>query len=458
MESVNGGNSLNDIRSNDDQEMADYLAQFKASLEEDRPSGDAKTPRRARHKNVKTHKSSKKRKSTTDTQSEATNAPSQSGSVVSGLADDVQTQSSIVDSIADGESSGIGGIRALNSRFRFMPGVMGKVVSVSGVMLLATSLVMAGVMVNSGKLGSVDGDSNTSLGSTKSSGSSFAIPREAVFAEAGAASRSDSREALTVQGDWGGIEDLEVPVTMSTADKKALDELKKTIKEAQKVHRESDGKVQKNDNRNALKKSLDEMGEFLKSSTIVESSSKEKTKDLKDKISKVKKDVESKKAADERGLMEAAEQAQTQINNGVASTLNASPSTGSAGGNDFNEGALGKGDGADVVRYAMQFLGAPYVFGGTDPKTGIDCSGLTMLVYARFGVSLPHYSGSQATYGKAIPSLTEAKPGDLIANGSHAAIYIGNGQVINALNPAEGVKITGVNVFSGGYSIRRLVG
>ena len=454
MESVNGDNSLNDIRSNDDQEMADYLAQFKASLEEDEPSGDAKTPRRARHKNVKTRKSSKKQKLTTDAQSGATNTHPQSGSVVSGLADDAQTKSSI----ADGESSGIGGIRALNSRFRFVPGVMGKVVSVSGVMLLATSLVMAGVMVNSGKLGSVDGDSNTSLGSTKSSGSSFAIPREAVFAEAGAASRSDSREALTVQGDWGGIEDLEVPVTMSTADKKALDELKKTIKEAQKVHRESDGKVQKNDNRNALKKSLDEMGEFLKSSTIVESSSKKKTKDLKDKISKVKKDVESKKAADERGLMEAAEQAQTQINNGVASTPNASPSTGSAGGNDFDEGALGKGDGADVVRYAMQFLGAPYVFGGTDPKTGIDCSGLTMLVYARFGVSLPHYSGSQATYGKAVPSLAKAKPGDLIANGSHAAIYIGNGQVINALNPAEGVKITGVNVFSGGYSIRRLVG
>lgn len=453
MESVNGDNSLeDDKRLNDDQEMADYLAQFQASLKEDESSNNTKPSCRARHKNVRKHKSSKKSSRATNLQPANVQTSLGSPAPVSTLTNTGNVRMSTPDKKA---SDGASIARILNPRFRFMPGVMGKMVSVSGVMLLATSLVVTGLMASTGKLNSTN--TTDSIKSIKNSGASFAIPREAVFAEAGAASRSDSREELTVQGDWGGIEDLEIPVTMSTADKKALEELKETIKEAQKVYKESDGKVQKTDNRNALKKSLDEMDKFLKSKTIIESSSKEKTKDLKDKISKVKKDVESKKIADAKALSDAVEQ--TQIGNGAsdASTSNATPNR-STGSNNFDASTLGKGDGDDVVRYAMQFLGAPYVFGGTDPKTGIDCSGLTMLVYSKFGVSLPHYSGSQATYGKAIPSLAEAKPGDLIANGSHAAIYIGNGQVINALNPAEGVKITGVNVFYGGYSIRRLVG
>lgn len=100
----------------------------------------------------------------------------------------------------------------------------------------------------------------------------------------------------------------------------------------------------------------------------------------------------------------------------------------------------------ELVQYAKQFLGNPYVWGGTSLTNGVDCSGFTMQVYKKFGISLPHYSVSQSKIGTKI-SLSEAKPGDLVfyaKNGTinHVAIYIGNGQVIHASNPKSGIKIS----------------
>ena len=117
----------------------------------------------------------------------------------------------------------------------------------------------------------------------------------------------------------------------------------------------------------------------------------------------------------------------------------------------------GNGSGAQVAQLASSYAGkAPYRYGGSTPA-GWDCSGMVMWVYARFGVSLPHSSGAQARMGTAVPSLAQAQPGDILANGSHAAIYVGNGMIINALNPRQGTKITPVSWgFHGGYSIRRI--
>ena len=118
------------------------------------------------------------------------------------------------------------------------------------------------------------------------------------------------------------------------------------------------------------------------------------------------------------------------------------------------------GDPSSVAGYAASFVGiVPYVWGGTTPA-GWDCSGFTQYVYAQFGVSLPHYSGSQANCGMYVDSLANAQPGDLLANGTHAAIYIGGGMVVNALNPYQGTGICSVSsAFGGsGYSIRRIVG
>ena len=100
----------------------------------------------------------------------------------------------------------------------------------------------------------------------------------------------------------------------------------------------------------------------------------------------------------------------------------------------------------DLCQYAKEFLGNPYVWGGTSLTNGTDCSGFVLSVYKKFGISLPHYSGSQANCGTAI-KLSEAQPGDLIFYGkgstiNHVAIYIGNGQVIHASNPKTGIRIS----------------
>ncbi len=112
--------------------------------------------------------------------------------------------------------------------------------------------------------------------------------------------------------------------------------------------------------------------------------------------------------------------------------------------------------GQALADYALQFQGYPYVSGGNTPS-GWDCSGFVQWVFAQFGVSLPHFSGAQMSVGTAVGSIAEAAPGDIIVNTQHAAIYIGNGMVINALNPAQGTQVTSLAVFSGGYAIRRVL-
>ena len=103
----------------------------------------------------------------------------------------------------------------------------------------------------------------------------------------------------------------------------------------------------------------------------------------------------------------------------------------------------------DLCEFAKQFIGNPYVWGGTSLTKGADCSGFVMSVYKNFGYSLPHYSGSQANSGTKI-SMNEAQPGDLIFYGkngtiNHVAIYIGNGQVVHASSPSTGIKISSYN-------------
>lgn len=104
----------------------------------------------------------------------------------------------------------------------------------------------------------------------------------------------------------------------------------------------------------------------------------------------------------------------------------------------------------ELVEYAKQFLGNPYVWGGTSLTKGADCSGFVLSVFKKFGVKLPHYSGAQAKSGTKI-SASQLQPGDLVFYGSskgvigHVAIYIGNGQVIHASNPKSGIKISKYN-------------
>ena len=103
-------------------------------------------------------------------------------------------------------------------------------------------------------------------------------------------------------------------------------------------------------------------------------------------------------------------------------------------------------NGQAIVDYACQFIGNPYVWGGTSLTNGSDCSGFTLSIFAKYGVYLPHSSKAQANCGTRI-SASEAKPGDLFFYGSgssisHVAIYIGNGQIVHASSKKTGIKIS----------------
>ncbi|WP_232421884.1 transglycosylase SLT domain-containing protein [Nocardioides sp. Iso805N] len=118
--------------------------------------------------------------------------------------------------------------------------------------------------------------------------------------------------------------------------------------------------------------------------------------------------------------------------------------------------------GSDVVTDARRYLGVPYLWGGTDPSKGLDCSGLVQQVYGDLGISLPRVSRDQADTGTAVGSLADAQPGDLLFFGSpihHVAIYEGNGMMIEAPHTGQSVKEIKVSDFGEPVSeIRRVLG
>ncbi len=111
--------------------------------------------------------------------------------------------------------------------------------------------------------------------------------------------------------------------------------------------------------------------------------------------------------------------------------------------------------GVEVVNYACQFIGNPYVSGGTSLTNGADCSGFTMAVYQHFGYSLPRSSTSQRSAGVGV-TYAEAQPGDIICYAGHVGIYIGNGQIVHASTPSTGIKI-GSATYREILAVRRIV-
>lgn len=148
--------------------------------------------------------------------------------------------------------------------------------------------------------------------------------------------------------------------------------------------------------------------------------------------SQAEKDAEARQAARAAQAAQAAQNAQTRSQSGVASR-----SSQRATQQVAVDDAPVTGTGQDVVSYAMQFQGVPYVFGGETPS-GFDCSGFTKYVFAHFGIALPHNADAQAGFGT--PVSTPA-PGDLMVAPGHVAIYVGNGYMIHAPAPGQTVKV-----------------
>ncbi len=153
-------------------------------------------------------------------------------------------------------------------------------------------------------------------------------------------------------------------------------------------------------------------------------------------------EAEKKAAEEAKRAAEAAAKANSESNN---NNNNSSSSSGSKSSNSSSSSstktyaAAGSATGNNIVKYACQFVGNPYVAGGTSLTDGCDCSGFVQSVYKAFGMKVPRTSWGQGSYGREV-SYADAQPGDVIYYGGHVGIYIGGGQIVHASTQKTGIK------------------
>ena len=173
---------------------------------------------------------------------------------------------------------------------------------------------------------------------------------------------------------------------------------------------------------------------------------------------------EAKKATQEAKAAEDAAKAEAEGNGtgntDVASgdsgqTSGGSGSSGSGSGSSKSYSSPGSLSGSNIASYACQFVGNPYVAGGTSLTNGADCSGFVQSVYKAFGVSVPRTSWAQGSYGREV-SYSDAQPGDVIYYGGHVGIYIGGGQIVHASTQKTGIKYSPAT-YRSIISVRRFI-
>ncbi len=150
--------------------------------------------------------------------------------------------------------------------------------------------------------------------------------------------------------------------------------------------------------------------------------------------------AESKEEEEARLAKEKAERDKANAAARRAAATNEGTSGSHSSGSKITVG--GSGIGSSVCNYALQFVGNPYVYGGSSLTHGTDCSGFVMSVYRNFGVSLPHSSSADRSVGYDVGGLGNAQPGDIVCYSGHVAIYIGGGQIVHASTSKTGIIVS----------------
>lgn len=189
-----------------------------------------------------------------------------------------------------------------------------------------------------------------------------------------------------------------------------------------------------------VKVNIEEGDGYVSTDYVILSTEFVKAESIEEENARLAKEEAARKAAREAASKKVAE--------------NSSSSGSKSDGGKTYESPTGS-TGADVVKFARQFIGNPYVFGGTSLTNGADCSGFVMSVYANFGVSLPHSSAADRNVGAAVNGLENAQPGDLICYSGHVGIYAGDGRIVHASTSKTGI-IESSATYRSILSIRRI--
>lgn len=143
-------------------------------------------------------------------------------------------------------------------------------------------------------------------------------------------------------------------------------------------------------------------------------------------------------------------------NSGSGSSTSTADSSGSSSSKGDSSGSSSSsGSGQAVADYACQFVGNPYVWGGSSLTNGADCSGFVMSVYKNFGVSLPHSSSADRSQGYDVGGLENAQPGDIVCYSGHVGIYAGDGKLVHASTSKTGIIVSNAN-YRNVLAVRRI--
>ena len=254
-----------------------------------------------------------------------------------------------------------------------------------------------------------------------------------------------------------------------TYDRKMLDNYAATVQEVaqlkesleeQKSELEA-SEYELEQEKDSLQVSLDEQKELAADYEVQLAKAKQEAAAYKAKIKQQNAEIQklasqeaARKAEEEARKREEEAQKKKQNSQSAQNSSNGT-ATASSGGAKTVPPKIGGGSGSDIAQYACQFVGNPYVPGGTSLTNGADCSGFTQSVYRVYGYSIPRNSSSQRRAGREV-SYEEAQPGDLICYAGHVAIYLGNGRIVHASSVKTGIKY-GNATYKPILSVRRIV-